>query len=358
MAYLMNEQQVHAQIMDRLGRAMSGRQAPYVEISELASSLDVTIADIVRETMSAIGGGPEGASAFSVDYLDQEYRQTAEANARHNVHPAEALMLAELIFNVALPVLAEWSSSSDVLLVEICRRLHRSIWKRFPPGAINYTNYIRRRLYEVEREAKVAVARELHDQTSHRLLVLVHKIELEQLCAVAVQHASLLAEMEAELRVAIDEVRELATTLRRQLNDLSLGEAIKFHAAQIARGIRVTVAVEGDTSKYAVWQQEELLSIVLEAIRNAVRHGSPNSISVHIVEDSQRLSIDVVDTGNGLGVDAKPGLGIQGMRERADLLGAAMQIKRSERGGTHLRLEVEEFTRMGRALRDAMWQGW
>ena len=72
------------------------------------------------------------------------------------------------------------------------------------------------------------------------------------------------------------------------------------------------------------------------AIRAA---GTPSSAC----SSTTATSLTVRDHGTGLGADWTRGSGILGMRERAGLIGAALEISNHSRGGTevHLRVPVE-----------------
>jgi signal transduction histidine kinase len=340
-----------ADVLSRLRDVLEEREASHVVVDELSRGMQQTVMEIIDDTLLLIDGPAHLDQAYSVDYLDPDYKLTAEANARHNVHPAEALMVAELIFDLALPVFADLATQRGVSIARVAQLLHRSIWKRFPPGAINYTNHLRQRVYQVERDTKMSLSRELHDRVAHRVLVALQKLELMQLRVPDLEAADMLRDTEADLRLAVDEVREMATQLRVQMGGRSLEDAIRLHGSPICGDIPFDVHNERHAEGTPAWQLEELLAIALEAIRNAVRHGAPERIQVLLAGDGMRLTMTVKDDGDGMGFDTAAGLGMQGMHERAELLGADLKITSTPSEGTLVRVVLEALTPTGRVLR-------
>jgi DNA-binding NarL/FixJ family response regulator len=88
----------------------------------------------------------------------------------------------------------------------------------------------------------------------------------------------------------------------------------------------------------------EVLRIVGEALTNAHRHAGAGVIRVRVWAPPGRLCAEVSDDGGGIGA-AGPGAttagtGILGMRERAALIGADLDIVSRAGGGTTVRVEA------------------
>ena len=84
-------------------------------------------------------------------------------------------------------------------------------------------------------------------------------------------------------------------------------------------------------------QGESLLRIVVEAVRNAVRHGKAQRIEVRLT--GSPLCLTIVDDGGGFAPDRpdghRPGgFGMTSMRERAQGLGGQLTIDSTPAGGT------------------------
>jgi signal transduction histidine kinase len=82
----------------------------------------------------------------------------------------------------------------------------------------------------------------------------------------------------------------------------------------------------------------EVLRIIGEALTNACRHAGAERIVVRVTGPATRLCVEVTDDGRGFRpTPALRGQGLRGMHERAELLGADLDI-RSDHTGTTVRL--------------------
>jgi signal transduction histidine kinase len=79
--------------------------------------------------------------------------------------------------------------------------------------------------------------------------------------------------------------------------------------------------------------------IVAEAVRNAVRHADASSCEITVRESDDGLVITVADDGVGLPQQLVSGVGLLSMRERADGIGAALNVTSAE-SGTVVELRV------------------
>jgi PAS domain S-box-containing protein len=98
----------------------------------------------------------------------------------------------------------------------------------------------------------------------------------------------------------------------------------------------------------------EILRVVAEAVVNARRHAAAREIRVTASGSAQRLRVEVVDDGRGFDPATARGRGVTGMRERADLLDAHLDIASDSRSGTRVCLDLAlpgEGGRPGRSVR-------
>ncbi len=82
--------------------------------------------------------------------------------------------------------------------------------------------------------------------------------------------------------------------------------------------------------------------IAKEALKNALRHGNPDHISVSLTTDNQRLLLTVEDDGSGYErTGEENGVGIYLMEYRTSLIDGTFEIKqRDEEGGTVVRCSI------------------
>ena len=76
--------------------------------------------------------------------------------------------------------------------------------------------------------------------------------------------------------------------------------------------------------------------VLQEALTNVAKHAGARRVRVRLVRDDTTVELRVQDDGNGFepGAVARRGLGLQGMQERAALLGGAVQIASARGQGT------------------------
>jgi signal transduction histidine kinase len=78
--------------------------------------------------------------------------------------------------------------------------------------------------------------------------------------------------------------------------------------------------------------------VLQEAVTNAIRHARARRIEVVMDADGPELTLEVRDDGCGFDADGRPaGLGLLGMRERAELTGGQLDITSRPGEGTTVR---------------------
>ncbi|MGD2356644.1 histidine kinase [Mycolicibacterium nivoides] len=188
------------------------------------------------------------------------------------------------------------------------------------------------------------IARELHDEIGQTLTVALLTLKRAVDRAPASIHAEL-ADAQEIVRAGLDEVRDIARRLRPDaLEDLGLHSALNALCNAIAQasGIAVVkhIALQSDRLKPDV----ELVCyrIAQEGLTNVARHSGARKVWVDLHTGEGELTLRVADDGCG-GIATEPmreGAGINGMRERALLVNAALTISSPPGGGTEVRLVI------------------
>jgi PAS domain S-box-containing protein len=89
--------------------------------------------------------------------------------------------------------------------------------------------------------------------------------------------------------------------------------------------------------------QQELLRIAQEAMSNALRHAKPTVITVNLRADPPDLILEIIDNGSGIDdsqATNREGFGFSSMRARAEMIGAQLEIRTAEGGGTIIVVRV------------------
>jgi len=200
----------------------------------------------------------------------------------------------------------------------------------------------RRALGAQERE-RLRIARELHDEVGQALTAVM--LELEHAAGrTGPAAAGELAQTREEVRAALENVREIARRLRPEaLDDLGLPAALRSLVSAFER--RTAIRVERDIgSPGTLTEEQELVAyrIAQEALTNASRHSGATAARVELGAEGTGAVLTVEDDGRGFDRRrATRGAGLRGMRERAVLAGARLEVESEPGRGTRVRLRLE-----------------
>jgi len=180
-------------------------------------------------------------------------------------------------------------------------------------------------------EERVRIARDMHDRVGQSLASIA--FGLDRLTGKARGHP-----LEGELDRLRGEVREVLGDVRATLSDLrtdvsdqqGLVETLDSFLERVrARsGIGVSFA-HHEEERLPLLQERELWRIAHEAVTNAEHHAAATSVGVNWCRDRTGATLEVTDDGTGFTVDGDgrtDSYGVAGMRERADAIGARLDI--------------------------------
>jgi two-component system sensor histidine kinase UhpB len=188
------------------------------------------------------------------------------------------------------------------------------------------------------------VAAELHDEIGQRLTALL--LQLDRLAKAAPPElGDEFATTLVATRETLEGVRGLARRLRPEvLDELGLVPALRNLCDRIEKGTGLVVRRSLDPDLPALSPDDELViyRVAQEALTNVVRHAQVQDAQVTLAAHDGEVELQVCDEGVGVSdytVEHSAG-GIRGMRERALLIGARLEIVPGARGGTEVRLHL------------------
>ena len=141
-------------------------------------------------------------------------------------------------------------------------------------------------------------------------------------------------------RESLDEVRRLVRRLRPGvLDDLGLISALTSltHDFATHTGLRVVRRFDADLPVLDHETELVLYRVAQESLTNAARHADAERLEVSLGRADGAVVLTITDDGRGIEA-ACEGAGIRGMRERALLIGAALDITSAPGTGTRIRL--------------------
>jgi signal transduction histidine kinase len=202
------------------------------------------------------------------------------------------------------------------------------------------------KLVQAQEDERRALARELHDGIGGKLTAIKYGIEnvLNQPEPARTEEGISPEDIISVVNQAIDETRRVSRNLRPSgLDDLGLIRTISGLCRDLARLSGVSIEKDFDLEE---GQLSDVLKITIyrilqEALNNAVKHSHADRIQIRLAADTDHINLAVEDNGNGFlieetiptGTDDQ-GVGIDSMRERAELTGGRLTLRSEPRRGT------------------------
>ncbi|HLR06956.1 MAG TPA: sensor histidine kinase, partial [Pyrinomonadaceae bacterium] len=155
--------------------------------------------------------------------------------------------------------------------------------------------------------------------------------------------------IEAMLRLTettISAVRRISSELRPSvLDDLGLAAAIEWQAQQFQARTGIICHCDYSLEDVDLDQEQStaIFRIFQEALTNILRHAQATRVEIVMKEEAGEFVLTVSDNGRGITEDDKSrlqSLGLLGMRERADLIGAEIDVAGVEAQGTVVTVRV------------------
>jgi len=241
------------------------------------------------------------------------------------------------------PVLEDW-------------RLFASLGNQLGVAVENARLYENMRFYvrqitRAQEDERKRIARELHDDTAQALIDLSRRLDAlsvsgEPLSESGVQR---LAEVQGLIERILQGVRRFSRDLRPSvLDDLGLLPALEGLMAEMEeKGVETELKILGDRRRLSPEVELVLFRIVQEALNNVRRHAGASRVVTVVALEEGRVSITVVDNGQGFAVPDRTGdlvttgkLGLVGMHERARLLGGTLTVQSALGEGTTVAVNV------------------
>jgi signal transduction histidine kinase len=193
----------------------------------------------------------------------------------------------------------------------------------------------RRRIVAAQDERAKALERNLHDGAQQQLVALAVKQRLaESLVERDPAGArSMLADIQAETHDALENLRDLARGIYPPLlADKGLGASLEAQARKAALPVDIEAA---DVGRHPQEVESAVYFSCLEALQNAAKYARASRATIALARDPGRLRFQVADDGVGFDVATTSyGTGLQGMADRLDAIGGALEIRSTPGSGT------------------------
>ena len=141
----------------------------------------------------------------------------------------------------------------------------------------------------------------------------------------------------------LSEVREISYNLHPyQIERLGLSKAIRSIVDRVAESAEISFTCVVDEIDNLLSPEAEitLYRIIQESINNILKHSEASEAILNVSKNNNEISVFVSDNGKGISADSisvagnKPGLGLEGMKERARIINASFRVETANGYGT------------------------
>jgi len=190
----------------------------------------------------------------------------------------------------------------------------------------------RARIVDAGDTARRRLERNLHDGAQQRLVALSVALGLAEtkLATDLGRAAELLTGAREELRVALEELREIARGLHPAILGRGLAVALEGVAERSSVPVELRIAADVRPSPPV---EATAYYVVSEALTNVARYAHAKAAVVQVTTDGDQLVVDVRDNGIG-GADISKGSGLQGLRDRVEAIDGRLEVRSSIGTGT------------------------
>jgi len=208
---------------------------------------------------------------------------------------------------------------------------------------------------KAQEEERKKIARELHDDTIQELITLSR--QLDDLIDKKIRPDEDRRGSRKKIEGAQQKVTSILQSVRRftrdlrpsVLDDLGLVPALEWLASDMFAQFKIPIDISiiGTEKKITPDAALAMFRVAQESLRNAGHHSKASQIQLNLKFTSKTVTLSIIDNGKGFtppkqisSLTRHGKLGVAGMYERAQLIGATLSIKSKRNKGTIITLEV------------------
>ena len=200
------------------------------------------------------------------------------------------------------------------------------------------------RLVDAQEAERRSLARELHDEVGQALTAVKMSVGVALRTPGTPRARAALEEARGVVETTLQGVRDLSQLLHpSMLDDFGLPETLEAYLRSFSTrtGIRAYFTLEGIDERLPPDVEVCVYRIVQEALTNVARHSGALTCEVSLRRVGEHVELLIEDSGRGMPLkadasDARRGLGLMGMRERAQALDGRFVLTNRPEGGTRI----------------------
>ena len=209
---------------------------------------------------------------------------------------------------------------------------------------------VQMRIVEAQEAERARLAQEVHDGPAQALANAIFQVEyiervIDRNPGMARHELRFLREL---LRRELGDVRGFITQLRPPvLAELGLDGAMRdaIEHMRALTGLTIVADIRMPLEQLGETEQTVVLRVVQEALQNVRKHASASQVIVSGRAEAGDWVLEIRDDGRGFEAESvaargRRNFGLQFMRERAELIGARLDVRSGPDGGTVVRLAI------------------
>ena len=197
---------------------------------------------------------------------------------------------------------------------------------------------------EIQEQTLSNISSEIHDNITQVLFFI--KLNLKMVVAENETNRKKIDESHDLIAQTINDLRNLSKSLSfEHITNLGLKRALEIEVERINNSgvIGTDLLVEGESYSLGVQKELVLFRICQEALNNTLKHSGANQFKINLQYHQELFNLTVGDNGSGFLVDQSiqnPGLGLNNIKNRASLIGAAAVIESSPGKGCTIKVTI------------------
>jgi two-component system sensor histidine kinase DegS len=213
------------------------------------------------------------------------------------------------------------------------------------------------RIIEAQESERLRLAQEIHDGPAQALSNAIFQVEyIERVTDTDVDLAKTeLRYLRDLLRRDLGDVRSFISQLRPPvLDELGLDGAIQdtIDIIRVATGAAISAELDAPSEALSDADRTVVLRVAQEALQNVRKHASASNVTVRTRQEVGAWVLEVADDGRGFEVGdvaarGRRNFGLQFMHERAELIGARLDVRSRPGDGTVVRLAIPARAQTG-----------
>lgn len=211
-------------------------------------------------------------------------------------------------------------------------------------------NFLTRKVLKAHEEERKRIARDIHDGPAQLSASLALKLEICKKYYQIGKYKKMTEEMDTlskSIKETVREIRTIIYDLRPSFLEEGVKNAIKsrLETFRESTGMDISFASEGNDKILEYYMSSTIYRIVQEALSNIARHSGAKNVSISLKFDDNNAYLAIKDDGKGFDLnevstrkrqDMDGGFGLEGIKERVELVNGQVVIDSSPNKGTFI----------------------